>query len=279
MTVVSELFGLGEPAWFLLRVGVLSALPRRRASRQLGDRRDVRSLRSQLELDSGYLSRLLRSLEAAGLITVERAEHDGRVRIARLTLAGSAERDVLEQRSDELAASLLQPLSARQRSDLVRAMADIERLMTAAMVEVAPIDPAHPHAQHCLQAYFSDLDRRFDRGFDPSRSIPAAAEEMRPPAGHFLLASLRGEPVGCGALKFHDNEPADLKRMWVAESARGLEPTSTSASPCSWPTRTSACWPTTAASSVPSPSIPAATTSPWAPLMDPGLTLNLSTMS
>jgi DNA-binding MarR family transcriptional regulator/GNAT superfamily N-acetyltransferase len=186
------------------------------------DGRDVRSLRSQLDLDSGYLSRLLRSLEAAGLITVDRAEDDRRVRIARLTVAGSAERDVLDQRSDELAASLLQPLSARQRIDLVRAMADVERLMTAAMVEVAPIDPAHPHAQHCLRAYFSELDRRFDTGFDPSRSIPADAEEMRPPAGLFLVASLRGEPIGCGALKFHDNEPADLKRMWVAESARGL---------------------------------------------------------
>jgi hypothetical protein len=30
------------------------------------------------------------------------------------------------------------------------------------MVEIAPIDPAHPHAQHCLRAYFSELDRRFD---------------------------------------------------------------------------------------------------------------------
>jgi len=33
---------------------------------------------------------------------------------------------------------------------------------------------------------------------------------------------LRGEPVGCGALKFHGDQPAELKRMWVAESTRGL---------------------------------------------------------
>ena len=38
----------------------------------------------------------------------------------------------------------------------------------------------------------------------------------------FLVATLRAEPVGCGALKFHGSEPAELKRMWVAESARGL---------------------------------------------------------
>jgi ribosomal protein S18 acetylase RimI-like enzyme len=30
------------------------------------------------------------------------------------------------------------------------------------------------------------------------------------------------EPVGCGALKFHDDGRAELKRMWVAPTARGL---------------------------------------------------------
>jgi DNA-binding MarR family transcriptional regulator/GNAT superfamily N-acetyltransferase len=184
--------------------------------------RDVRSLRAQLDLDSGYLSRLLRSLEAAGLVTVDPTESDKRVRIARLTRSGTAERAVLDQRSDELAGSLLAPLNEAQRMRLVAAMADVERLLTAATVEVAPIDPAHPNARHCLRAYFADLDRRFETGFDPTLSIPADEEEMRPPAGLFLLASLRTEPIGCGALKFHAGKPAEVKRMWVAESARGL---------------------------------------------------------
>jgi DNA-binding MarR family transcriptional regulator/GNAT superfamily N-acetyltransferase len=184
--------------------------------------RDVRSLRTQLELDSGYLSRLLRSLEAAGLVTVGPKESDRRVRVARLTAAGSAERAIIDQRSDELAASLLAPLGARQRARLVTAMADIERLMTATLVEVAPIDPGQPPAQRCLHAYFSELDRRFETGFDPTLSIPTGEEELRPPAGLLLVASLRGDPIGCGGLKFHGREPAEIKRMWVAESARGL---------------------------------------------------------
>jgi DNA-binding MarR family transcriptional regulator/GNAT superfamily N-acetyltransferase len=186
------------------------------------DGRDVRSLRNLLKLDSGYLSRLLRSLEAAGLVTVGRKESDKRVRIARLTPSGLAERLVLDQRSDELAASLLAPLSGRQRARLVAAMADVERLLTAAMVEVASIDPAHPHAQRCLQAYFSELDRRFETGFDPALSIAADNEDLRPPTGLLLVASLRADPIGCGALRFHGKEPAEIKRMWVAESARGL---------------------------------------------------------
>ena len=190
---------------------------------EIGDEgRDVRSLRAELGLDSGYMSRLLRSLEAAGLVTVGLNESDKRVRIARLTPSGFAERVVLDQRSDELAASLLAPLGATQRVRLVAAMAEVERLMTAGMVEVFPIDPAHPQAQHCLHEYFAELDRRFETGFDPALSIPADDEELRPPAGLFLVARLRAEPVACGALKFHDDEATDIKRMWVDESARGL---------------------------------------------------------
>jgi DNA-binding MarR family transcriptional regulator/GNAT superfamily N-acetyltransferase len=184
--------------------------------------RDVRALRTQLGLDSGYLSRLLRSLETAGLITVGLKKSDKRVRIARLTRRGATERAVLDRSSDELATSLLAPLNAKQRARLVAAMADVEKLLTAAMVGIAPIDPAHPYAQHCLREYFAELDRRFDTGFDPARSIPAAEAEMRPPAGLFLVATLRDEPIGSGALKFHQKEPAEIKRMWVAESARGL---------------------------------------------------------
>jgi GNAT superfamily N-acetyltransferase len=101
-------------------------------------------------------------------------------------------------------------------------MADVERLLTASMIEVAPIDPAHPDARHCLQAYFTELDRRFDAGFDPALSIPADDHELRPPAGLFLVAKLHGQPIGSGALKFHDKAPAELKRMWVDESVRGL---------------------------------------------------------
>jgi DNA-binding MarR family transcriptional regulator/GNAT superfamily N-acetyltransferase len=184
--------------------------------------RDVRALRAALALDSGYLSRLLRSLEAAGLISVGTKESDKRVRIARLTRRGLGERAVLDRRSDELAASILEPLSSKQRARLVSAMADVERLMTATLVEFAAIDPAHRHARFCLHAYFSELNQRFETGFDPTLSIPADAHEMRPPAGLFLVAMLRAEPIGCGALKFHDGAPAELKRMWVAESARGL---------------------------------------------------------
>src|SRR5439155_1464739 len=53
---------------------------------------EVRSLRARLELDSGYLSRMLRALEADGLVVVDADGADGRVRRARLTPAGRRRR-------------------------------------------------------------------------------------------------------------------------------------------------------------------------------------------
>ena len=183
---------------------------------------DVRRLRSRLDLDSGYLSRLLRSLENDGLVVVEQSQADGRVRTAHLTGAGLAERAELDRRSDDVAASILGPLSASQRSRLVTAMAEVERLLVASMIQVSTCDPRHPDARWCLQSYFDELARRFDVGFDPARSISADDEELTAPAGLLLLARLHGEPVGCGALKFHGGAPTEIKRMWIAPAARGL---------------------------------------------------------
>ncbi len=183
---------------------------------------DVRAIRSRLDLDSGYLSRLLRGLEDERLVRVRPDRDDHRVRVVRLTGAGRAERAELDRRSDELARSLLAPLNDRQRARLAEAMGTVERLLTAGLVEVGVADPASSAAQFCLQSYFAELDSRFDAGFDPDASISAAAADLVEPAGLLLLAVLRGKPVGCGALKFHGTGPAELKRMWVAASARGL---------------------------------------------------------
>jgi DNA-binding MarR family transcriptional regulator/predicted GNAT family N-acyltransferase len=190
---------------------------------EIGERGcEVRVLRARLGLDSGYLSRLLRSLEASALIEVVPSDHDRRVRTARLTRKGSTERAVLDRRSDDLAWSMLEQLNDAQRQRLVAAMDEVDRLLTAALVQIDSIDPSLPDAQHCLDEYFAELDRRFDAGFDPARSISADLDEMRPRAGAFLVATLHGEAIGCGALKFHANAPTELKRMWVDSRARGL---------------------------------------------------------
>src|SRR2546421_11594772 len=60
---------------------------------------DVRLLRSRLDLDSGYLSRLLRSLESDGVVAVEPSQADGRGRTGGPPARGRAERGGLGRRS------------------------------------------------------------------------------------------------------------------------------------------------------------------------------------
>jgi DNA-binding MarR family transcriptional regulator/GNAT superfamily N-acetyltransferase len=185
--------------------------------------REVRELRARLGLDSGHLSRLLRMLEDERLVTVEPDAGDRRVRIARLTARGRRERELINRRSDELAASLLAPLGPARREELVSAMATVERLLTASMVELRPVDPDHPDARACIRAYFADLAGRPGSRFDARTSIPTDRRELMPPHGAFLVAYLHGEPVGCGGVKRPPGETsADIKRMWVADDARGL---------------------------------------------------------
>lgn len=183
---------------------------------------EVRVLRSRLGLDSGYLSRLLHSLETARLVVVTTSDGDRRVRVVRPTAAGRRERARLDERSDKLAESLLAALNAQERERLVVAMREVERLLTAASVEIRSVDPEHPDSRLCLAEYVAELNRRSTRGFDPSVGATALPHEVRPPSGEFFVAYLHDEAIGCGAVKHHAGAPAELKRMWIAPQARGL---------------------------------------------------------
>ena len=69
---------------------------------------------------------------------------DRRVRTARLTADGEAEYERLERVGLAMAESFLGQLNTRQQRRLVEAMADVERLLTSAMVDVREVDPAPP---------------------------------------------------------------------------------------------------------------------------------------
>jgi DNA-binding MarR family transcriptional regulator len=151
------------------------------------DGAEVRELRSRLGIDSGYLSRVLRSLETQGLVMTRANREDRRVRRASLTRAGLHERKELDRRSDALASSILQALSARQRDRLMTAMGEVERLLQASMVRFAIEDPTSADARWCFNQYFAELSRRFEEGFDPGLSISAGPQETN--SSHGAVAS------------------------------------------------------------------------------------------
>ena len=186
------------------------------------DGADLHELRGRLGLDSGYASRLVRRLEDEGLVVVEVCPADRRQRRLRWTTAGLAEVQELVRLSDLAAFALLDGVPAGHRERVLAAVDEVERSLRAASVEIGVEDPRHPDVVRCFARYASELDVRFDGGFDAGKSISADPEELTPPAGYCVVARLRGEPVGCGALKLHGAAPVELKRMWVDPDSRGL---------------------------------------------------------
>lgn len=183
-------------------------------------RSDVAELRAYLGLDSGLMSRLLRSLEEEGLIRTIPHPDDARRRIAALTPSGMAEFRAYEALSDARAASFLD--HAPDTDALLRAMDRIATVLGRDVISLEEVDPASPPARHCLTRYYAELAERFPQGFEVARSRDPEAADMIRPRGAFLVAMSDGLPVGCVGLKGGGSEIAEIKRLWICPSARGL---------------------------------------------------------
>jgi DNA-binding MarR family transcriptional regulator len=181
-----------------------------------------RDVRARLGLDSGYLSRMIRSLQRDGLVETRPNPADRRTKRLSLTRAGRSEMRELDRISDELAASALTPLTDEQRARLLGAQAEVRHLLAISMVSIALEDPSSGDARWCLTHYFAELGERFEERFDPGRTLPAESKDLIPPSGAFVLARFDGQPAGCGALKTLSPEIGEIMRMWVDRAHRGL---------------------------------------------------------
>jgi GNAT superfamily N-acetyltransferase len=183
---------------------------------------DVAGIRETLNLDSGLTSRLLRSLEAEGLVTTEAASGDRRRRIARLTAAGRAEKAEYDRLNDMLAAGILDR-AGRNAEKVLDAMDLVAATLNRHRVAIEPADPETPAARACLAAYFRLLRDRIPgitAAHVPDPDPDAAL--YRPPQGAFLLATADDQALGCVSLKPVDRTTGEIKRLWVAPAARGL---------------------------------------------------------
>lgn len=191
---------------------------------EIGERggADLRELRRRLGLDAGYVSRLIQTLVKEKLVRLIPDPRDQRVRRAELTAPGRREMRELNARSDRLASEILDAVPPQQRERLVAAMAEVHRLLRAAGVVIERVDPATPAARWCWAQYFAELDRRFPGGFDLGTSLHVEDRDFVPPRGAFLVASIDGETVAGGCVKLSAPKVGWLKRMWVADTARGL---------------------------------------------------------
>ncbi|MCR1782112.1 helix-turn-helix domain-containing GNAT family N-acetyltransferase [Nocardioides carbamazepini] len=176
----------------------------------------VRALRDRLDLDSGQLSRMLRRLEADGLVTTVPDETDRRRRLVRLTPTGQDAYDDLEHRSERRAVELVAPLTGRQQERLADALRTADILVRAATVRLEEVASDAPVAREATRRYFAELDARLPAGFDPGG--PDAPE----PGATYVIATSGGEPVAYGGIRpVLDDGTAEIKRMWVHGDWRG----------------------------------------------------------
>ncbi|RTL99674.1 MAG: GNAT family N-acetyltransferase [Bradyrhizobiaceae bacterium] len=183
-------------------------------------RSDVAELRDYLALDSGLMSRLLRSLEEEGLVTTKPHPEDARRRIAKLTAAGRREFEAYETLSNAQAESMLARHS--QPEALLAAMDMVAAALGRSRISIDLLDPRSEPARYCLGEYYAELSRRFARGYDVALSRDPDATDMIAPRGAFFVALSDGLPLGCVGLKGAGSPLAEIKRLWVAPAARGL---------------------------------------------------------
>ncbi|AGT10805.1 transcriptional regulator, MarR family (plasmid) [Paracoccus aminophilus JCM 7686] len=182
--------------------------------------REISEIRAYLRLDSGLMSRLLRGLETEGLIVLDADPGDSRKRRARLTDSGAAEVAIYEALSDQQATTIL---AAHPRPDaLLAAMDLVASALGRTRIALDEVPPDAPEAQLALHAYYTELGHRLKQGFDVNLSCDPEAGAMTAPRGAFLVARSDGMVIGCAGLKGTDKGYAEIKRVWVAPSARGL---------------------------------------------------------
>ena len=180
---------------------------------------EIRALREKLGLDSGYVSRLLRKLEKQGLVENRQSAADARSRTVRLSREGKVEFAAYDAMSDDLAKAMLGSLDDGGRARLAEAMARVESLLRSAQVVLEDVPADCAEAETCLNAYFAELDARFENGFDPYAG--SDEEEGAPAMEHFVIARVEGKAAGCGMVLELEPGIAEIKRVWIAPELRG----------------------------------------------------------
>jgi len=189
---------------------------------------ETASLRRRLDIDAGYLSRLLARFEADGLVRRTRSAADGRRQVIGLTDTGGAVFARIDARSGDQIRSLLAGLSAGDRDRLTRAMASIREIIRPAPAPAAFVlrPPAPGDLGWVVQrhgALYAD-----EYGWDPSfealvarivADFAGSGDRGRESA---WIAELGGEPAGCVFCMRKTDTTAQLRLLLVEPRARGL---------------------------------------------------------
>jgi DNA-binding MarR family transcriptional regulator/GNAT superfamily N-acetyltransferase len=181
-----------------------------------------------LNVDPGYLSRLLAKFEARGLLTRSSLEADGRRSMLALTATGREMFAPLDKDARDQVAGLLEPLSATDRGKLVRAMETVQRLLGGSQEPIVPISCDFQPGDLGWIIHRQSILYHEEYGWDETFEALAAeiagafAKTFDPKCERCWIAERRGEVVGSVFLARASDEVAKLHLLYVEPSARRL---------------------------------------------------------
>jgi DNA-binding MarR family transcriptional regulator/GNAT superfamily N-acetyltransferase len=202
-------------------------LPQARLLYELGQRGECTAseLGADLDLDLGYLSRLVHGLRRQGMVQGEAAKEDARrVRLS-LTARGRKAYHQLDSRSRDLVAGMLEQLAAPDQEKLVGALHAVESILENKEQPIVlrahrPGDMGwvvHAHGRlyfdergwdERFEALVAEITAAFIKNFDPKRE-------------RCWIAEMDGEPVGSVFVVQESKTVAKLRLLLVEPKARG----------------------------------------------------------
>ncbi len=184
---------------------------------------------NELQVDAGYLSRILRGFERRGLVARARSESDGRQSLLSLTPEGRRAFAPLHARSREEIGAILRKVSAADQARLVQAMRTIEGLLGEQPEQKAPyvLRPHQPgdmgwvvHRHGALYAQEYGWDERFEALV--ADIVSRFIARYDPKKERCWIAEKDGEIVGSVFIVKHSKRTAQLRLLLVEPHARGL---------------------------------------------------------
>jgi DNA-binding MarR family transcriptional regulator/GNAT superfamily N-acetyltransferase len=213
--------GLVDTPYSLTEARILYELAQARAT-------DLVTLRRRLDLDSGYLSRIMSRFKADGLVDAEASPTDARRQVVRLTDAGRAAFAVLDRRAADEVRALLDSLSADDRRRLLAAMAVVQDVFTSAPAPqpfviraLQPGDLGWVVQRHGV--VYAD-EYGWDATFEAlvARIVADYVDHHDPRGENAWIAETDGEPAGCVFCIRRDDRTAQLRLLLVEPRARGF---------------------------------------------------------
>jgi DNA-binding MarR family transcriptional regulator/GNAT superfamily N-acetyltransferase len=213
--------GLLRTPYSLTEARVIFELEQRQAT-------EVADLRRVLDIDAGYLSRIVARFDADGLVERQRSSSDARRQVVRLTENGRAAFELLDRRSASEVRALLSALRDEDQRRLVGAMAAIRELLEGSS-RPGPFAVRPPGAGdlgwivHRHGALYAE-EYGWDQSFEAlvARIVADYADLRDPERESAWIAELGGEPVGCVLCVRKEEKVAQLRLLLVEPRARGM---------------------------------------------------------